>query len=94
VKYNNNNNNNVFRLEEVSTNRPRDLVTHTDQSDELSDKQRNCTTQFECSTDSNKMRYTTQISELLQQKRGNADCLQIVTNLAKRYQKLPQFAHS
>ena len=27
--------NNVYRLAEVNTNRPRDLVTHTEQSDEL-----------------------------------------------------------
>ena len=34
VKRNNNNNNNkVLRLAEVWTYRPRDLVTHTDQSD-------------------------------------------------------------
>jgi len=53
-----NNKNNVLWLAEICTNRPRGLVTHTDQSDE----QRNCTVQCECSTDSSKMRYTTQIS--------------------------------
>jgi hypothetical protein len=56
-----NNNNNSFRFAELRSNRPRGLVTHTHQSDEGFNEQRNCTLQCERSTDSSKMRYTTQI---------------------------------
>jgi len=43
----------------VRNNRPRRLVTHTDESDESFRKAKKCTVQCECSTYSRKMRYTT-----------------------------------
>ena len=51
-----------FRFAEVRTNKRRGLVTHTEQSDERLHKQHNCKVQCEGSTESSKMRYTSQIS--------------------------------
>jgi hypothetical protein len=46
------NNNNVLELAEVRNNRTRGLVTHAQTNHmNVSDKQPNCTVQWECSTD-------------------------------------------
>jgi len=50
----------------------------------FSDKLRNCTVQCEFSTDSSKMRYTTQISWLLQQCNYVACCRSVVLRTAYR----------